>query len=93
MKEIYEGMGKFSTEVFHDSTSVGHLMKLKIEADEAIEQPDDIFEYADCMLALFASIYKAGFTFDDITKASKEKLEILKTRTWGINDDGMYQHI
>jgi len=80
MKEIYDEMGKFSVEVFHDATSIDHLRKMKIEADETIEEPNDIFEYADCMLALFAAAYKSGFTYDDVLNAGKEKLEILKIR-------------
>jgi len=93
MKEIYEKMGKFAVDVFYDSTSIGHLKKMKDEADEAIENPDDIFEYADCMLALFAAAYKSGFSFEDISNATKEKFEILKTRKWTKDSDGTYQHI
>ena len=86
-------MHQFSIDVFHESNEVGHLEKLKVEADEAIEHSDDIFEYADCLLTLFAASSKAGFTFEDITKASEEKLEILKKRKWKIGDNGLYQHI
>ena len=93
MKEVYNGMHDFSVKIFHDSNEIGHLKKLKVEVDEAIEHPDDIFEYADCLLALFAASSKAGFTFEDITNASEEKLEILKKRKWEIGDNGLYQHI
>jgi hypothetical protein len=91
--ETFLNMGKFSVEVMPDATSIGHLRKLKKEADEAIEDPKDIFEYADCLLALFAAAYKSGFSFEDLAIASEQKLEILKTRKWKKTDDGLYQHI
>ena len=70
-----------------------HINKLKIEADEILSDPGDLFEYSDCLLALFAAAYKAGFTYENIEDASRIKLEILKSRKWGKLDDGTYQHI
>jgi len=93
MEIVYNGMYEFSIDVFHDSSGVDHLKKLKIEADEAIDQPDDIIEYADCLLALFAASSKAGFTFEELLQASEEKLEVVKTRKWKKGDNGLYQHI
>lgn len=93
MEKVYNDMYKFSIDVFPDSTEIGHLKKLKVETDEAIEQPGDIYEYADCLLALFAASGKAGFTFDELLNASQEKLEIVKKRKWKIGDNGLYQHI
>lgn len=31
MKDIFNGMGEFSIDVFHDATAIDHLIKLKIE--------------------------------------------------------------
>jgi len=93
MNKIFREMGEFSTEVFHDATSSDHINKLKIEADEILSDPGDLFEYSDCLLALFAAAYKAGFTYENIEDASRIKLEILKSRKWGKLDDGTYQHI
>ena len=92
MKNVYNEMGKFSVEVFNNATASDHLRKVKMECDEAIDEPNDIYEYADCMLALFAAAYKSGFTYDDIQNASEEKLKILKGRTW-VNHNGIYQHV
>ena len=86
-------MGKFSVEVFIENDSIDHITKLKEEADEIIENPSDIFEYADCFLCLYASAYKAGFTHDEIVKACEDKFEILKQRKWEKLSNGMYQHI
>ena len=93
MKKTFNNMGEFSIDVFHDATAVEHLIKLKHEADEAIENPQDIFEYADCILAIYAAAYKSGFTYEDISKACEEKFEILKTRNWAKGIDNIYQHI
>jgi len=93
MNQIFKEMGEFSVDVFHDASSIEHIKKMKIEADEVILDPSDLFEYADCLLAFFAAAYKAGFTYENIEDASRIKLEILKTRQWHKLDDGSYQHI
>lgn len=92
MKNIYKNMGELSLSIFNKSTPVEHLIKLKNESEEAINKPDDIFEHVDCLLSLFAASYKSGFTFEDLIKASEDKLEILKKRKWKILEDGTYQH-
>ena len=89
---LFDAMGKFAVEKFPDAGSVEHLKKLKYEADEAIAEPQDLVEYADCLLALFGAAYKAGFTYEDLLKASEGKLEIVKKRNWKRLDDGTYQH-
>lgn len=92
MKDVYYNMGEFSVEIFHDALSEDHLLKLQHEAEEAITEPNDIYEYADCILALFAAAYKAGFTFEQFQQATEDKFEILKTRKWKKKEDGTYQH-
>ena len=93
MKDTYDKMGIFSKKIFNKSDSVGHILKLKEEADEVINEPTDIIEYADCFLCLFAAAYKAGFSYEDITKACEDKFKILKDRKWEISNSGLYQHI
>lgn len=89
---LFENMGKLSMEIFPKATSIEHLIKLKNEADETINDPKNIIEYADCLLALFAACYKAGYTYEDLLKAGETKMEILKNRNWKIIEDGTYQH-
>ena len=89
---LFDAMGKFATEKFPDVGSIEHLKKLKHEADEAIAEPQNLVEYADCLLALFGAVYKAGFTYEDLLKASEDKLEIVKKRNWKRLSDGTYQH-
>lgn len=89
---LFDLMGQFAVKTFPDAGSVEHLKKLKIEADEAIQDPKDIIEYSDCLLALFGAAYKAGFTYDQLIESSKSKFEIVKTRKWEKLSDGTYQH-
>jgi len=90
---LFNEMGEFSVKTFTGATAKGHLRKLKEEADEAIEDPTDIKEYADCLMALFGAAYKAGFTYDSLIQAGKEKLEINKSRKWVKLENEIYQHI
>jgi hypothetical protein len=90
---LFNEMGEFSVKTFTGATAKGHLRKLKEEADEAIEDPTDIKEYADCLMALFGAAYKAGFTYDALIQAGKEKLEINKSRKWVKLENEIYQHI
>lgn len=89
---LFQSMGEFAYKAFPDATSIEHLKKLKIEADEAIEEPKNIFEYSDCLLALFGAAHKAGFSYDQLLEASQSKFEIVKTRNWEKLSDGTYQH-
>ena len=91
--KLYNSMGKFSMEKFPDASPIEHLLKVKNEADEAINCPHDIVEYADILLSLFGAAYKAGFSYEELMKASKKKLEICKERKWRKLEDGTYQHI
>jgi len=92
MKELFNEMGEFSIKVFHEAEAKHHLIKLKHESDEAINDINNIEEYADCLLALYAAIYKSGFIYEDIIMAAKDKLKVLKERKWDVKD-GIYQHI
>jgi len=62
---LFEQMGKFALETFRNSNAADHLRKLSIEAKEAEHNPDDIVEYADCLLCLFAALYRQGFDYDN----------------------------
>ena len=90
---LFNEMGIFAVNTFSDIGSIEHLKKLKNEADEAISEPQNIVEYADCELALHAAVYRAGFTYEQLQKAKFEKLKIVKKRKWKKMYDGTYQHL
>jgi hypothetical protein len=90
---LFNQMGEFALKTFPDATSTEHLLKLEQEVAEAIAEPQNLKEYVDCLLALYAAIHKAGFTYSKLTFAGFEKLEIVKARKWEKQNDGTYQHI
>ena len=89
---LFSRVGKFATEAFPDATPVEHLLKLQHEAVEAQMEPNDRYEYADCLICLLAAAYKAGLTYDDLLGVADEKLTICLSRSWVRKDDGTYQH-
>lgn len=93
MIDLFYRVAQISEEKFPDATAVHSLLKLKQEADEAIEHPKDISEYADCLIALLSAVWKAGKPFSDLLEAAKRKADILELREWERQPDGTYQHI
>lgn len=93
MDLIYERMGSFAAKRFADANAIDHLEKLKQEADEAKESPQDITEYADCLLSLFGAANKAGFTYNELLESTRSKLFVVENRQWKKKPDGTYQHI
>lgn len=92
-KQVYEEMGQFAAKAFPDASSYEHLLKLEQEAVEAQVDAGNIEEYADCLLCLFGAAHKAGFSFEDLLKSAKNKLERCQSRKWKKMPDGTYQHI
>ena len=90
---LFESVGTWSKKTFPKAGAKEHLLKLKQEADEAIADPTDIYEYCDILIPLFAAANKAGFTAEMLLNCSFEKLEILKGRTWEEKADGTHQHV
>lgn len=70
---------------------LNHLLK---EVQEAIEKPQDIVEYADCMLLLLDAAAKAGFNTNQLIEASFHKLRICEGREWAEADEnGVREHV
>jgi hypothetical protein len=92
-EELYNIFGEWTVKTFPDAGSVEHLKKLIIETYEAINDPFDISEYADCLGAIFGASFKAKFSYKQLMTAFREKFEINKTRKWEKKSNGMYQHI
>lgn len=61
-----------------------HLIK---EAQECIDNPSDIVEYADCFLLVLDASRRAGFSVFELVKAAQDKLKVNKARQWPkVND-------
>jgi len=90
---LFQSVGNWSSKTFPKAQPIHHLRKLKQEADEAIADPTDIYEYCDILIPLIAAANKAGFTAEMLLNCSFKKLEICKGRTWEEKADGTSQHV
>lgn len=85
LKTFWREHSEWSQETFGLDTERGpsgplnHLLK---EVKEALENPKDLEEYADCVFLIFDAARRAGFTYTDVTQACFRKLEKNKTRKW-----------
>jgi hypothetical protein len=61
---------------------IGPLKHLEKEAKEVQEKPDDLVEYADCLLLVLDSARRAGFSLRQLLDATDAKLQINKKRVW-----------
>ena len=92
MQELYDLIGKWVHDQFPKAGAKEHLLKMRQEADEAIERPKDIIELADCLICLLGAANKNGFCLEELIEATHDKLFINKQRTWHENKDGTHQH-
>jgi len=95
MQKLQDELGKWSDETFGASRSpIGSINHMKEECDELLEDPYDLYEYADVLHLLLDSVRKAGYTTEDLMMAAWNKLEVNKNRTWGEPDEfGVVRHI
>ena len=61
---------------------IGALRHLEKEAREAIDNPRDIMEYADCLLLILDASRRAGFMAGTLVQAAQRKMAINRTREW-----------
>lgn len=90
-RDIYAAHAEWSRETFGDDGERGpqgplkHLIK---EAEEAMENPSDPHEFADCMFLTMDAARRAGHDVNALLFAMAEKLDILKTRSYKKVPDG-----
>jgi hypothetical protein len=93
IEQLFDSIGSWSKTAFPDAGTIDHIKKLQQEAEEVIQEPSDITEYADCVIALFAGAWKSGISFNELVEAVDQKLEVNKKREWMKLPDGTYQHV
>ncbi|MCV6600288.1 MAG: DUF550 domain-containing protein [Cohaesibacter sp.] len=71
---------------------IGPLKHLKKEADETLANPDNLEEYADCLMLLMDATRRAGFSPGILICAARLKLEVNKARKWPAPKDGEPRH-
>lgn len=93
IKKLYEYIGDLSYKLFPKATSYEHILKMKQEADEVLNDLNNKEEYADCLFALLAASYKAGITIKELLNETLEKAIINEGRKWKEMPDGTHQHV
>ncbi len=92
IRQLWDDHAEWSQETFGSDTElgpIGALKHLQKEADEAMDDPSDVMEYADMLLLLIDSARRAGHTWDGLVNAADEKLHtVLKSRTYPKPKDG-----
>lgn len=97
MKEIEEFLKdqkEFSKKTFGKDYKISSVMShLRKETKEIEKTPKDVEEWADAFLLLLDGLWRSGFSFSDLFKAAKRKLEKNKKRKWGKpSSDGVIEH-
>lgn len=103
MEKLFSSIIEWQEETFPKSTAISKLKHAKEEIDELIEELskeqidiDALWkEYADVLLLVFGSAYKAGYTnIKTIANIMDKKLTINKKRVWNKPDEnGIVRHI
>lgn len=93
LKAVTDAIEQASNHV-SEGVAYGALRHLAKEVQEAIENPHDIDEYADCFILLLDALRIAGFTTDYVFSAAEAKHEINKKREWQpVNSEGFSEHV
>lgn len=72
----------------------GALLHLEKEAREALEAPDDVTEFADCLLLILDASRRAGFDAAYLLEQTYAKLQVCKQRKWPKPDgDKPVEHV
>ena len=61
---------------------IGSLRHLKLEAQEAIEDPSNLEEYADCLLVILDATRRAGFSLNSLILEACRKHLVCRKRTY-----------
>lgn len=95
--EFWNAQAEWSQATFgtdEERGPIGALKHLAKEVQEALEDPTDIYEYADLLFLVCDATRRAGFTLNDLVSTAKAKLIINKKRVWNKPiDDEPAEHV
>lgn len=74
------------------SLEAQHL-KVKGEAEEYSEDPQNIEELADVFITVIGALVQQGWSVNDLAVAVDTKMAINEKRTWRQQADGTNQHV
>lgn len=84
---IYDSLATWSDATFgtpEERGPEGPLQHLAKEVVEVQEAPDDLEEYADCLMLLVDAARRAGYGLMELIDAWGRKLDICKAREWPV---------
>jgi hypothetical protein len=85
LDRLATGLSEWSQATFgtdRERGPLGALKHLAKEAAEAQANPEDVTEYADCLILVLDAARRAGFDVRRLVQAAAEKLEVNKARRW-----------
>lgn len=83
--ELWAWVEDWSTITFGSDTErgpVGPLRHLQLEAAEAMSDPTDITEFADCLILLMDAARRAGHDWPHLVQAALDKMEVNRSREY-----------
>jgi hypothetical protein len=83
MRALWDEIAGWSRATFgadDERGPLGSLKHLKKEADEAIDRPQDVLEFADCLILVFDAARRAGFSLDILEHAALYKMALNRQR-------------
>lgn len=97
MKDLWNAHAKWSNETFGDEYErgpIGPLKHLIKEANEAIQDIHNPFEYVDCLLLVLDAARRSGLTYERLLNHAFMKLEINMARKFPPgNHDEPVEHL
>lgn len=91
LEQLFEKQRIFALRRFPNITAEACLKHLEREINEVRKETDRDklgIEYVDCFMLLLDSLYRAGFSIDELKMYFKQKQAINDLRDWNKNSDG-----
>ena len=87
LRQLWDAQRDFSERAFPGVTPLAVLRHIESEVREAIEDPDDIREWADMLLLVIDGVRRQGFELEDLIRAAFVKLDVNEGREWPVLAD------
>lgn len=93
--DLFQAQGAaWAARTFPAGTVASAMEHLRRETMEATEHPEDIVEFADCLILLLRACSLAGHRFSAVFAAARKKQLVNEEREWGQPDaQGVVEHV
>lgn len=94
LQKLWDMHAVWSEKTFGIHAGTSTLTHLAREVEELRAAPDDLEEYADCLILLMDAARRQGYSLDDLLLATASKFVANTCRVWGEPDDeGVVEHV